>query len=86
MHRQGIGAEKHSAPVVRPEDELLFWEKGLLGYGSPRVLQGTVFFYVGLHFALRGVQEQHDLVPRKFSSVPPETSIYDGYVYYQYIE
>ena len=40
LHRQGKGAEKHSAPtaVVRPEDELLFWEKGHLGYGSPKVL------------------------------------------------
>ena len=27
LHRQGIGAEKHSTPVIRPEDELMFWEK-----------------------------------------------------------
>ena len=86
LHRQGIGAEKHSAPVVRPEDELLFWEKGHLGYGSSKVLQRTVFFYVGLHFALHGVQEQHNLVPQQFSRVPHETSVYDGYVYYQYTE
>ena len=86
LHRKGIGSEKHSAPVVRPEDELLFWEKDLLGYGSPRSLQRTVFFYVGLHFTLHGVQQQHDLVARQFSRVPPQTSIYDGYVYYQYTE
>ena len=88
LHRQGKGAEKHSAPtaVVRPEDELLFWEKGHLGYGSPKALQRTVFLYVILHFALHGVQEQHDLVPQQFSCVVPETSVYDEYVYYQYTE
>ena len=35
---------------------------------------------------MAGVQEQHDLVPRQFSRVVPETSVYDGYVYYQYTE
>ena len=45
-----------------------------------------MFFYVGLCFALHRFQEQHHLVPRQFSRVSPETSVYDGYVYYQYTE
>lgn len=86
LHRQGIGAEKHSAPVIKVEDERMFWEMGLLGYGSPKVLQRSVFFYVGLHFALRGVQEQHDLTPQQFVRFPPDVSVYNSSVYYQYTE
>ena len=86
LHRQGIGAEKHSAPVITIEDEMMFWEKHLLGYSSPKVLQRSVFFYVGLHFALRGVQEQHDLLPQQFARFPPDTTIYDPSVYYKYTE
>ena len=62
LHRNRIEATCNSAQVISSEDEELFWEKGYLGTSSPIVLQRTVFFYVGLHFVLRGVQEQHDLV------------------------
>jgi len=86
LHRQGIGANKHSAPVIKAEHEMMFWERGLLGYGSPKVLQRSVFFYVGLHFALRGVQEQHDLVPEQFVRFPLDCSVYHSAVYYQYTE
>ena len=44
LHKQGIGAEKHSAPVISKEHEKMFWELGLLGYSSPKVLQRSVFF------------------------------------------
>ena len=69
LHRQGIGAVKRSAEVIDPQHEDVFWREGLLGYSSPKVLQPTVFFYVGLNFVLRGVQEQHDLVPLQFTRV-----------------
>ena len=46
----------------------------------------SVFFYVGLHFALRGVQEQHDLSPQQFIRFPPDVSVYNSNVYYQYTE
>ena len=66
LHRQGVGAVKQNAKVIDPVHEGVFWQKGLLGHSSPKILQRTVFFYVGLNFVLRGVQEQYDLVP--FSS------------------
>ena len=64
----------------------VFWQKGLLGYSSPKTLQRAVFYYVGLNFVLRGVQEQYDLVPLQFPRVPQDTSVYDSSVYYEYVE
>ena len=55
LHRDGVGICKDSAIVISPEHEELFWCKNVLGYSSPKVLQVTVFFYVGLNFILRGV-------------------------------
>ena len=86
LHRQGVGATKHSAPIISQEHEELFWKKGLLGLSSPKVLQRTVFYYVGLNFVLRRVQEQHDLVPAQFVRVPSDFAVYDSSVYYEYTE
>ena len=46
----------------------------------------TVFFCVGLHFALRGVQEQHDPVSAQFSRVPADPKVYNASVCYEYTE
>ncbi len=54
LHRQGIGAEKHSALVISYDHEKVFWEKRLLGYDTPKTL---LFFGIGLNFVLRGVEE-----------------------------
>ena len=86
LHRQGVRATKHSAPIISQEHEELFWKKGLLGLSSPKVLQCTVFYYVGLNFVLRGVQEQHDLVPAQFVRVPSDFTVYDSSVYFEYTE
>ena len=86
LHRQGVGAVKHTAKVIDPKHEDIFWQKGLLGYSTPKVLQRTVFFYTGLHFVLRGIQEQHDLVPLQFTREPQDRSVYHSSVYYEYIE
>ena len=88
LHRQGVGAVKHNAKVIDPKHEDVFWREGLLGYSSPKVLQLTVFcfFYVGLNFVLRGVQEQYDLVPLQFIQVPQDRLVYDSSVYYKYVE
>ena len=85
LHKQGIGATKNSAKIIDEGHECLFWEKKLLGFNTPRVLQLTVF-YVGLNFALHCVQEQHDLVPSQFCRVPSDIGIYNSSVYYQYTE
>ena len=86
LHRSGVGVIKNSAKVIEIEHERLFWEKGLLGMLTPKILQRTVFFYVGLNFVLRGVQEQHDLIRSQFVCVPQDMQIYDESVYYKYRE
>ena len=86
LHRQGVGVSKNSAKVIDPSHEDIFWASSLLGYSSPKVLQRTVFFYVGLNFVLRGVQEQYDLLPSQFSRVPQDRSVYNESVYYEYTE
>ena len=86
LHREGIGAKKKHAAVIEADDEQSFWDKSLLGFSSPRILQRTVFFYVGMHFALRGVEEQYSLVPNQFVRFPCDTATYNSDVYYQYTE
>ena len=86
LHREGVGAKKKHAGVIEADHEQSFWDKGLLGYSSPRVLQRTVFFYVGMYFALRGVEEQYSLVPNQFIRNPQDTATYNTDVYYQYTE
>lgn len=56
VHRQGVGVSKNSAKVIDPSHEGIT----ILGEFSPwlffpKVLQRTVFFYVGLNYVLRGV-------------------------------
>ena len=77
LHRQGIASTKNSAKVIELDDEDRFWQKGLLGFSTPKLLQCTVFLYVGLNFVLRGVQEQYDLIPSQFSHVPQDKSVYN---------
>ena len=86
LHRTGVGVTRNSARVILTEDEALFWEKGLLGTSSPIVLQHTVFFYVGMQFVLRGVQEQHDLCISQFVRHPADHGIYSAEVCYEYTE
>ena len=54
LHSKGVGADKESASVISFEDEDLFWETGAVGFETPRSLLNLVFYYVGLHFCLRG--------------------------------
>ena len=75
---------RNSATVIPAEDEL--WAQGILGTSSPTTLQCTIFYYVGLQFVLRGIQEQHDLLISQLIRYPPETSTYSKDVYYQYVE
>ena len=86
LHKEGIRESKESAAVISPADETLFWERSVLGFSTPKLLQVTVFFYVDLNFVLLGVQEQYDLVPSQFFRVPEDRSVYDDSVFYRYIE
>ena len=62
------------------------WEKGVLSFATPKTLQYAVFFYVGLHFSLRGGQEQRDLKVDQVRRHPPDISLYDENTYYEYVE
>ena len=86
LHSKGIGAQRRSTEIITIEDEDLFWAKGSLGSESPQMLQHTVFFYIGLQFCLRGVQEQYELSPSQLIRYPPDMTVYNEEVYYQYTE
>lgn len=86
LHSKGIGAQRRNAEIITREDEDLLWAKGVLGSGSPQRLQHTVFFYIGLQFCLRGVQEQYELSPSQLTRHPPHMTVYNEEVYYQYTE
>ena len=86
LHRQGIGAARKSAPIMSCEHENMLWDKALFGYDHPKTLQRAVLFYVGLHFVLRGVDEQQSLIPEQIVRYPSNTEVYSSDVYYEYTE
>ena len=61
LHREGVGVCKKSALVIHFEHEKVFLERKLLRCDTPKSLQRAVFYSVGLHFVLRGVQEHQQL-------------------------
>ena len=86
LHRCGIGATRNNAPVISIDHEHMFWEKGLLGFDDPKALQRAAFFCIGLHFVLRGVEEQHHLKRKQLVRHPADFDVYSGNVYYEYTE
>ena len=68
------------------EDENLLWEASVISFESPQTRQNMIFYYVGLHFCLRGVQEQHDLTVQQLIRHPSDLDSYDDSTYYQYVE
>ena len=85
LHRQGVGAIKHSAKVIDPKHEDVFWQEGLLLLSQSSSTY-SVSFYVGLNFVLRGVQEQYDLVLHQFTCVTQNRRVYNSSVYYEYVQ
>ncbi len=86
LHATGVGAVKKSAEVISFDDEEMLWQKGILGFDNPSALFNTVFFYVGLHFCLRGGQEHRDLSINQLQRCPEDISIYNENSYYEYSE
>ena len=70
--------------MITPDDEDKMWEDGALRFSPQKILQHTVFFYMGLHLLLRGVQVQHMLVPAQLVCEPRDTAVYHSAVYYRY--
>lgn len=52
-----------------------------LNTSPPAVLQNIVFFYLGPHSVLHGIQEKHDL-----QRVPVDMQVYPETVHYKYTE
>ena len=59
--KQGIGLQKRQAEIIIPEEEKLLCETKTLCVENPQKLLDTLFFLVGLNFALRGGEEHHQL-------------------------
>ena len=86
LHWEGVDAQRKSASVITYEDENVLWEKGLLGDDSPRVSEHTVFYYAGMQFCLKGIQEQYDLRRQQLIRVSTDSQTYNEQVYYKYVE
>ena len=61
LQKDGIGAQKKQAEILKEEKENRLWEKSLLGDAIPQTLLDTVIFYNSLLFALRSGIEHHQL-------------------------
>ena len=58
------------------EHEQILWEKDILGEDSPDKLKQTVFFLIGVRFALRELKEQYEL--RRYPDSPINIAKIDG--------
>ena len=69
LHKEGIGVEIKHAPIISGDEEVILWERQILGCHSPTALVRAVFFLNGKNFCLRGGKEHRDL---KFSQLQRE--------------
>ena len=53
--------EKRSSDIITDEMEDRLWEVGVLGDSNPQSLLDSLFYYIGLYFALRGGDEHRRL-------------------------
>ena len=59
--QQGIGTSVKQAQEITLDEEEMLWTKGVLGSDNPKTLRQTVFYLLGVHFALRGGKEHRNL-------------------------
>ena len=64
--KEGVGNHKKQAQVITLEEEAELWEKGQLGSDTPKQIINTLFYYNGLHFAVRGGDEHRYLKIEQF--------------------
>jgi hypothetical protein len=60
LKSSGHHVRKHADIITEAMEDKL-WELGILGDDNGRRLLDTVFYYIGLYFALRGGEEQRNL-------------------------
>ena len=80
----GIGGAAQPTQEITEEEEELLWEKGILGSSTPQQLIKTLFYLIGVHFALRGGQEHHQLRAGADSQFSIRTDLDSGAQYLQY--
>lgn len=64
---QGFRVKRNQANIISKEQELLLWDKGLLGGDNPTQLSNTMLYLLGLHFALRAGKEHRNLRRGQYS-------------------
>jgi len=50
LHKEGIGVEIKHAPIISGDEEVILWERKILGCHSPTALVRAVFFLNGKNF------------------------------------
>uniref|UniRef100_A0A1X7VKI1 ZMYM2-like/QRICH1 C-terminal domain-containing protein n=1 Tax=Amphimedon queenslandica TaxID=400682 RepID=A0A1X7VKI1_AMPQE len=66
LYKRGIGNVKKQADVISEKLEEKLWDDNLLGDDSPKKLQNTLIFCLGLNHALHSGQEHKHLRPNTF--------------------
>lgn len=46
LHKEGIGVEIKHAPIISGDEEVILWERKILGCHSPTALVRAVFFFL----------------------------------------
>ena len=59
--QNGIGTKVNKADIISQEEEEQLWSSGALGSDDPVTLIQTVFYQIGINFALRGGRDHRDL-------------------------
>lgn len=63
--RKGLTKPKQSRSVTLNEEEQ-FWQSGVFNTSTPQGLFNSLFYYIGVRFALRGGTEMYDLQVDQF--------------------
>jgi len=66
LHKEGIGVEIKHAPIISGDEEIILWERQILGCQFTYSSCESCFFLNGKNFCLRGGKEHRDL---KFSQL-----------------
>ena len=69
LREGGMGKRKNKADSLSNEDEEALWDAGALGFGSPSVLNRTIWFLLSQQFGTRGVQEHTQMRVEDFKIV-----------------
>ena len=83
--RRGLVCDKRQPLVITTDEEDILWNTHVLGDDNPNKLVATLFYFIGLNFALRGGQEHRDLRVGINSQLKVMTSN-SGRRYLQYTE